>query len=131
RQRQRTRPGDTSRVADHQLVFAARVGEPGDLRTIWRPGGFAVVSVRALRQVSVVALFSRNCEDVAASFKHRADSGGRQRRVSNHRCYFLELRTRPWEVAADLDSEASRLSRFGFQQVEVSGLLVDDRVAAC
>src|SRR5687767_3196509 len=85
---------------------------------------------RALAQISVVAFFSRHTEDLPARFEGCAHAGRGEGRVADHADYFLELRTRPGQVAVHLDVESARLPCPGIEQMHIARLFVDNRVGA-
>ena len=86
---------------------------------------------RALGEVAVVALLSRDSENIAARFERRPNSRRRERRVADHCDYFLELRARPRQIAGDFDVESLRPFCLCIDEINVAGLLVNNGVRPC
>src|SRR4051812_19940953 len=124
RELDRARLGDAGRVADHELILAARIGKPCELRSIRRPYRTAIVRARSLREIAVIALFRCDCKNIAARFERSANSGRRKRGRAYHGRDFLKLRTGPRQIAACFDIEPPRLPRFRIEEIDESGLLV-------
>jgi len=117
-----------ARISNHQLVFAARIGEPGDLRAVGRPYGASMVRTWTLREIASVTLLNGHRHDLAACLEGRPHAGRRQRRVPDRRGDPCEVWPRPWEIARDVDRQACRLSARDIDEMNVSGLLVDNGV---
>src|SRR6185436_9725632 len=100
-------------------VFTAGVRQPRDLVAAGRPHRTAIVRTRALGEVSRLALLRRDREDLAAGFEGGAHARRRQHRASDQTSDLLELRSRPWEVADDLDAEPTHLLRRHVEEVKI------------
>ena len=66
--------------------------------------------------------------DIAACLEGRAHAGRRQHGAANHGGDLFHLGTRPRKIGGHLDREPLRLARRGVDEMDVPGLLVDDRV---
>src|ERR1043166_3344693 len=100
------------------------------MRSVRRPRWPTIVRAGALRQVAEVALFGWNSKDLTARFEGRASASRRKRRIANHARDFLELRSRPREIAGHFDVELLRLTGFRVDEINVTRLLVHDRIRA-
>jgi hypothetical protein len=112
-----------------QLVLAARIGDPGNLSALRRPGRCAVVRAGGLGEIARLTLARGHDHDLAAILERRA----LQVRRAGHVAHVLGIahpaRARLAQVRAGRDMEG-HIAAAGSEDVQPPGLLVNDAAVA-
>ena len=117
-------------ITNHQLVLAARIGEPRDSRTVRRPSRIAIMRPGTAREIAHIPLLRGYREDVAARLKDSANAGWRQRGRVDHAGDRPHLVAGPGCVAVHIDGEPSHLIAGDIIYMDVARLLEHDSVGS-